>query len=63
MKYSQKKAVADRIRLALKSALVKQESISFKEFLESAPLEDIDFERSSDPGRVSEFEVSRSTPM
>jgi hypothetical protein len=47
--------IAGQIRIALQSALVHQQPVSFKDLLESAPMEGIDFERSKDPGREIEF--------
>ena len=47
--------IAGRIRNALQSALAHKQPVSFKEFLESAPMEGIDLERSGEPGREIEF--------
>ena len=47
--------VAGRIRQALQSVLANSEPASFKELLESAPMEGIEFERSGDLGREIEF--------
>ena len=47
--------IAGRIRNTLQSALAHKQQVSFKELLESAPMEGIEFERSRDPGREIEF--------
>ena len=47
--------IAGRIRNTLQSALAHKQKVSFKELLESAPMEGIEFERSRDPGREIEF--------
>ena len=41
---------ADRMRMLLKSALKGEDVIDFKTFLEMAPLEGVDLERSKDTG-------------
>ena len=41
---------ADRMRMLLKSAVKGEELIDFKSFLEMAPLEGVDLERSKDTG-------------
>ena len=47
--------LADRIRKLLASALEGKELVDFKKFLESAPLEGLELERSKDTGRDFEF--------
>jgi hypothetical protein len=47
--------VAGRVRQALQSVLANSEPVSFKEFLESAPMEGVEFERSRDSGREIQF--------
>ena len=46
---------AGRVRRALRDAVADREPISFKELLESAPLDGIEFERSADTGREIEL--------
>ena len=46
---------ADQIRTVLESSLTGNELVDFKQFLELAPMEDIDLERNKDTNREMEF--------